>query len=96
MCKTVGKLRRLPDIECLFPKTVEEALSMLEKHNGSSRVIAGGTDVLIKLKRRNINAKYIIDLKGIDGLNFIENDGLGLRIGAVTALSDILDSPIGM
>jgi carbon-monoxide dehydrogenase medium subunit len=94
MCKTVGKLRRLPDIECLFPKTVEEALSMLEKHNGSSRVIAGGTDVLIKLKRRNISAKYIIDLKGIGGLNFIENDGLGLRIGAVTVLSDILDSPI--
>ncbi len=94
MCKTVGRLRRLPEIECLFPRTVEEALSMLEKHNGSARVIAGGTDVIIKLKRRSVTEKYIIDLKAIAALNFIEKDSQGLRIGAVTNLSDILESPL--
>jgi carbon-monoxide dehydrogenase medium subunit len=94
MCKTVGKLRRLPEIECLFPTTLEEAQSMMAKHNGSSRVIAGGTDVLIKLKRRNITSKYIIDLKGIAALDFIEKDRQGLRIGAVTTLTDILESPL--
>ena len=39
MCKTVGRLQRLPEIECLFPRTVDEALSMLEKHNGSARIL---------------------------------------------------------
>jgi carbon-monoxide dehydrogenase medium subunit len=93
MCKKQGRLRRLPEIECLFPKTVQEALSMLGKHNGSARVISGGTDVINKLKRRDLTAKYIIDLKTIADLNFIRNDIEGLRIGAVTTMSDILDSP---
>ncbi len=94
MCKTEGRLRRLPEIECLFPRTVQEALSMLEKHNGSARVISGGTDIINKLKRRDLTARYIIDLKAIADLNFIRNDPQGLRIGAVTTLNDILESPL--
>jgi len=94
MCKKQGRLRRLPEIECLFPSTVQEALSMLEKHNGSARVISGGTDIINKLKRRDLTAHYIIDLKAIAGLNFIRNDPEGLRIGAVTTLNDILESPL--
>ena len=38
--------------------------------------------------------KYIIDLKTIADLNFIQRDTQGLRIGAVTNLSDILESPL--
>jgi len=94
MCNRVGTLRRLPEIECLFPRTVHEALSMLESRNESARLIAGGTDIINKLKRRYIRAKYIVDLKGIEALNFIENDAGGLRIGAVTTLSDILESQL--
>jgi len=94
MCKKQGRLRRLPEIECLFPKSVKEALSMLAKHNGSARMISGGTDVIIKLKRRDLAAKYIIDLKTIDDLNFIRNDLHELRIGAVTNMTDVLESPL--
>jgi carbon-monoxide dehydrogenase medium subunit len=94
MCKKVARLRRLPEIECLFPKTVDEALSMLESHNGATKVMAGGTDVINKLKRRNVVARYIVDLKGIPDLDFIENGAGGLRIGAVTTLTDILESPL--
>ncbi|MGO9121415.1 MAG: FAD binding domain-containing protein [Desulfomonilaceae bacterium] len=94
MCQRMGTLRRLPEIECLFPRTVHEALSMLESRNESARLIAGGTDIINKLKRRNIIAKYIVDLKGIADLNFIQNDAQGLRIGAVTTLSDILESQL--
>jgi carbon-monoxide dehydrogenase medium subunit len=92
MCKRMGRLRRLPELECLFPKTVKEALSLLEKHSESARVIAGGTDLINKMKRRDVTAKYLIDLKGIAALNFIENDSQGLRIGATTTLSEILES----
>ena len=94
MCRSIGRLRRLPEIECLFPKTIQQALSMLESHNEFSRVIAGGTDIINKLKRRTETAKYIVDLKGIADLDFIEKDSQGLRIGAVTTLSDILESPL--
>lgn len=94
MCRKEGALRRLPEIDCLFPKTVQEVLSMLEKHNGSTRVMSGGTDIIIKLKRRLLSARRIIDLRGIADLDFIRQDPRGLRIGAVTTMSSVLESPV--
>ena len=90
-----GKLRRLPEITCLFPKTVEEALRLIDVHAESARVMAGGTYLLNKMKRRYVVAKYLIDLKEIADLNFIAYDGEeGLRVGAVTTLSRIVESPV--
>jgi len=95
MGKTLGRLRRLPEIECFFPKTVQEALSLLKKYNGKARVFAGGTDLLPKMKRREVVPQYLIALNGIRDLNFIKYEkGKGLRIGAATTLSEILESPI--
>ena len=95
MSKTLGRLRRLPEIECLFPKTLREAVSLLKKHKGSAKVIAGGTDLLPKMKRREIAPKYLIDLKEITGLNYIKYEKeKGLRIGAATTLNEILESSL--
>jgi len=95
MDKSLGRLRRLPETECLFPKTLGEALSLLKKHNGAARAIAGGTDLLPKMKRREIAPNYLIDLKGIEGLHFLKYDKeKGLRIGAATTLNEILESSV--
>jgi len=95
MGKTLGRLRRLPEIECFFPKTLKEALSLLKKYNGKARVFAGGTDLLPKMKRREVVPKYLIALNGIRDLKFVKYEkNKGLRIGAATTLSEILDSPI--
>ena len=95
MGRTLGRLRRLPQIEVLFPKTLSEALSLLKKHNGVARVIAGGTDLLPKMKRRELTPKYLIDLKGITDLNLIKYDRkIGLRIGAATTLNEVRESSV--
>ncbi|MFH1349933.1 MAG: FAD binding domain-containing protein [Pseudomonadota bacterium] len=95
MGRPLGRLRRLPEIECLFPKTLSEALSLLEKHKGQVKVIAGGTDLLSKMKRRELTPKYLIDLKGIEDLNFINYDSeKGLMIGAMATLSEVEESSI--
>ena len=95
MGKTLGRLRRLPQIECFFPKTLQEVLSLLKKYDGKARVFAGGTDLLPKMKRREVVPKYLIALNGIRDLNFIKYEkDKGLRIGAATTLSEILESPI--
>jgi CO/xanthine dehydrogenase FAD-binding subunit len=92
MGKTLGRLRRLPEVECFFPKTLREVFSLLKGHKGTARVIAGGTDLLPKMKRREVVPKYLIDLRGIRDLNFIKYDReKGLRIGAATTLSEIID-----
>ncbi len=88
--------RRLPRFDYLVPKTLDEALSLLSQYKGRARVIAGGTDLVPKLKRREIKApEYIIDLKGIPDLDYIKYDaGSGLSIGALTTLHAVETSPI--
>jgi CO/xanthine dehydrogenase FAD-binding subunit len=88
--------RRLPKLDYLRPSTIDEALSLLSQYKGRAKVIAGGTDILPKLKRREIKApEYIIDLKGIPGLDYIKYDEVGgLRLGALVTIHAAETSPI--
>ncbi len=75
--------------------TVEEAVSALRKYRGRAAVIAGGTDLLGKLKDE-ISPNYpeaIIDIKPIPGLEFMREEAGFLRIGALTKLADIGKEP---
>jgi len=95
MGKALGRLRRLPEIECFFPKTMGEALSLLKRYNGKARVFTGGTDLLPKMKRREVVPRYLIGLNGIPDLTFIKYEKeKGLRIGTATTLNEILESSI--
>jgi CO/xanthine dehydrogenase FAD-binding subunit len=88
--------RRLPKFDYLEPNTIDEALSMLSRYKGRAKVIAGGTDILPKLKRREIKApEYIIDLKGIPNLDYIKYDEVGgLSLGALVTIHAVETSPI--
>ena len=90
---TKGRLHRLPEFECLFPKTVKEAVSALEEHKDSAKVIAGGTDILNQMKRRFTAPKYLINIKDIKELKHINIVNNELHIGAASSLAEILGSP---
>lgn len=88
-------LRRLPKFEYFQPRTVQETCSLLSQHKGKARIIAGGTDLLPQLKRREAVAEYLIGLKGIPGLDYIKYDETdGLRFSALATLHAIETSPI--
>lgn len=88
--------RRLPKFEYLRPSTIDEALSLLSQYRGRAKVIAGGTDILPKLKRREIKApEYIIDLKGIPDLDYVRYDEVGgLSLGPLATIHAVEASPI--
>jgi CO/xanthine dehydrogenase FAD-binding subunit len=68
--------------EYRFPASVEEALEMLEAHNGEARIMAGGTDLVLQSQRGRIPVKVVVDITRISGLDHIEQrDGL-IYIGA--------------
>ena len=71
--------------------TVEEAASILKRYGSRARVIAGGTDLLGKMKDEILPAypEAIVNLKTIPGLDFIEEKERLLKIGALTRLGDI-------
>ena len=52
--KEVHMARLLKSFEYLEPGTVEEAVQLLSKHGDKAKVLAGGTDLLILMKKRQI------------------------------------------
>jgi xanthine dehydrogenase YagS FAD-binding subunit len=78
------------------PTTIEEASSILTRHGGDAAVYAGGTDLLVRLKNRLAQAPaYLVDIKKIDNLRYIREHADGsVRIGALTKLAEMVDSPV--
>lgn len=85
---------RLPKFEYLDPKTIEEACSLLSQHGDKARLIAGGTDLLIIMKHKEVTPEYLVGLKGIPNLDSIDADAGGVRIGALATLRSIGDSAV--
>jgi 4-hydroxybenzoyl-CoA reductase beta subunit len=86
---------RLPEFEHLQPESLEEAVSLLTERGQEAKVIAGGTDLLVSMKRGLLAPRYLINLKGIAGLDFVSyNEETGLRIGALTRLATLIRSPL--
>jgi carbon-monoxide dehydrogenase medium subunit len=85
----------IADFEYFAPKTVDEALSLLARHKGEAKIIAGGQSMLVVMKRGLLTTEYLVDIKGIAALDYIKYDeGKGLRIGALTIHRAIEKSPI--
>jgi xanthine dehydrogenase YagS FAD-binding subunit len=77
-------------------RTVEEAVLALRRYGTRASIIAGGTDILGKMKDE-ILPQYpeaLIDIKSIAGLDFLKEEGGKLRIGALTRLEDISREPL--
>jgi xanthine dehydrogenase YagS FAD-binding subunit len=77
-------------------RTVEEALTLLTRYKGTAVLNAGGTDLVPTLKGEHLLCypEAIINIKTIDDLAYIREDGDVVRIGALTNLSDMADSPL--
>lgn len=77
------------EFEYLAPKTLDEALDLLDKYKDKNiKILAGGTDLLVKMKTIDLKTDYLINIKNIPELNFIDA-AFGLKIGAAVPLSHI-------
>lgn len=75
----------MPSFEYLKPNSMDEAISLLESHGEKAKYIAGGTDVIVKIKEKKIAPQYLISLRHLPELSCIRRDPEGiLRIGALT------------
>ena len=78
----------------LKPHNLNEAVQYLEKED-KSFVLAGGTDLMILLRRNLINAEHIVDIKGLPEMAEFEFiDGAGLTIGASVVVNTVVDSEV--
>ena len=77
------------EFEYLAPKTLDEALDLLDKYKDKNiKILAGGTDLLVKMKTTDLQVDYLLNIKNIPELDFIDTTQ-GLKLGAITPLSHI-------
>ncbi|MGD9581408.1 MAG: xanthine dehydrogenase family protein subunit M [Vampirovibrionia bacterium] len=79
-------------MEYLNIQSLENACNTLKK-NYNSKVLAGGTDLLVQLRHKKINPDLIIDIKNIEMLSGIKSEDNYLVIGACTKLNEIAENP---
>jgi len=80
----------------LAPKNLDEAVSLHESYGGRAKYIAGGTDVLVKIKEGKLAPDYLISLKGIldQERPYLNHETGELFIGAFLTHGEIEKSSI--
>jgi aerobic carbon-monoxide dehydrogenase medium subunit len=69
--------------EYFAPTTLEEALALLEEHGDEAKVLAGGQSLIPLMKLRFASPQAIVDINGISELGQLDEEGGGLKIGAL-------------
>lgn len=85
---------RLPRFELVQPATVAEATRALAELGPEAVAVAGGTDLLPKLKRRQLQPRYLVSLRGVRQLRGWSGDAAGgLVLGAGCTLAEVASQP---
>ena len=82
----------LPNFRCHRPPTLDEAVR-LKAALPTARLIAGGTDLVVNLRRGLGEPADLIDLTAVDGLATIRHDGDSLWVGAAVTLANLARHP---
>jgi len=71
-----------------------EALNLLSENSPDALPIAGGTDLLVRMKQNLVTPKVLVDIAGIPEFHGIELTEKGLRIGSMVTHAEIMASPL--
>lgn len=82
-------MMRLPLFEFRAPRTLDEAARILDGEGPTAMALAGGTDLLPNMKRRQQVPKTVMSLRQIEELKRVKLDGGGSRLGACVTLAEI-------
>jgi carbon-monoxide dehydrogenase medium subunit len=76
------------------PATLEEASELMARFGAQARPLAGGTDVLVDVKRGRFRAAHVVSLNRIASLRGVVPEQNESRIGALTSVNQLADSAI--
>ena len=85
---------RLPRFDYLGPDSLEDALDLLATHRDDAKILAGGTDLLVRMKKGLLKPKFLISLKNLNELSYIKKEDNHIKIGAKTSIADIITSDL--
>jgi len=84
----------MDELEYLRPKDLAEALRAAESAKGMFKFVAGGTNVIPDMRAKTLAPRLLIDLSFLDDLRYVRDGEEFIAIGALTTISQILDSGV--
>jgi aerobic carbon-monoxide dehydrogenase medium subunit len=78
-----------PAFEYLRPKTLPEAVALLQQHGDDAKILSGGQSLIPMMKLRLARPSHLIDINRITGLSYVKEDGGFLKIGGLTREAEI-------
>ncbi len=84
----------LPSTKLHQATTLAKASELLQRFGSTARLLAGGTDLLVDLKAKRITADHIISINRIDDLKGVTLSAESLRIGALTTITELEETPL--
>ena len=82
------------DFEYHSPTSLDQVFGLLEQYGEDSRIMAGGTALVIQMKQRLSQPGHVIGLRKVGNLNAIESTSEGVRIGSLCTQHQITTSPV--
>ena len=78
------------------PANFSDLMAYIDEHpiSNETHLIANGSDLINRIQRRQLKARTLVDLSGLQELNYVKKDNATIRIGALTTISDLVTSPI--
>jgi carbon-monoxide dehydrogenase medium subunit len=83
-----------PAFEYLRPKTIPEAITLLQQHGDDAKILSGGQSLIPMMKLRIARPAYLIDINRISGLSYIKEEGGFLKIGGLMREAELEASPL--
>jgi len=83
-----------PQFDYYAPRSIDEAVSLLQRFDGEAKVLAGGHSLIPLMKLRLAQPQVLVDINRIPNLAYIREEGTHLKIGATTRTNDLLESDL--
>ena len=80
---------KFPSLSYLTPKSLDEAIELLDKHGSDAKLLSGGQSLMPMLAYRLASCSVLIDLKWVPHLDTIEITDNGIKLGAKVRWRDI-------
>ncbi len=80
--------------DCFRPRSLAEAIAVLLENGDHAALLAGGTDLLVRLKRAQRSVDVVVDLNGMEELRRIEATPQGVEVGALVTPAMIATHPL--
>jgi CO/xanthine dehydrogenase FAD-binding subunit len=81
------------EIDVYSPRTLADALTLLEQYKNGVRIVAGGSDVIVQLRDGVLKTEKLLNVRFVNELRFIKADNGRIHIGSLSTYSDIINSP---